>query len=50
MFFGGLYHNMTGKIIEELGELSLVKIDYDDKMLIVFNEQLIKIEKGLEIE
>jgi len=41
---------MTGKIIEELGKLSLVKIDYDDKMLVVFNEQLIKIEKGLEIE
>lgn len=45
-----IYLNTTGKIIAELGWLSLVRLDYDDKVLFMFNEQLVKIEKGLEIE
>lgn len=45
-----IYLNTTGEIIGELGWLSLVRLNYDDKILIMFNEQLIKIEKGLEIE
>ena len=51
MFRGeSLYLNMTGKIVDKIGKLSLVKLDYDGTKLIMTDEQLIKIGKGLEIE
>lgn len=52
MFRGeSLYLNMTGKIVDKIGKLSLViKLDYDGTKLIMTDEQLVKIGKGLEIE
>lgn len=63
MFRGqSLYLNMTGKVIGKVGELNKLRLDYESKKEIddflldflgyvyVLDEQLIKIEKGLEIE
>lgn len=51
MFRGeSLYLNMTGRIVDKIGKLSLVKLDYDGTKLIMTDEQLIKIGKDLEIE
>jgi len=45
-----LYLNMTGNIVDKLGKLNLVKLDYDGTKLIMTDEQLVKIGKDLEIE
>lgn len=51
MFRGeSLYLNMTGRIVDKFGKLSLVKFDYDGTELMMTDEQLIKIGKDLEIE
>ncbi len=51
MFRGeSLYLNMTGRIVDKIGKLSLVKLDYDGTKLMMTDEQLIKIGKDLEIE
>lgn len=56
------YLNKTGEIIGKVGELNKLRLDYDSRKEIddflleylgwvyVRDEQLIKIEKGLEIE
>jgi len=51
MFRGeSLYLNMTGRIVDKIGKLSLVKLDYDETELMMTDEQLIKIGKDLEVE
>lgn len=51
MFRGeSLYLNMTGKIMDKIGKLNLVKLDYDGTKLMMTDEQLVKIGKNLEIE
>lgn len=51
MFRGeSLYLNMAGRIVDKIGKLSLVKLDYDGTKLTMTDEQLVKIGKDLEIE